>query len=148
MRKLFEMALIVFCISLIGFMVIPYTSIDPKLLPYDQQYLAIVQQYCKPNQYLHPWQKTIRFEDIKDHNNIANCETNQHTTFKVTYSIYNWNQQNEDDRFSTAFHEFTHCYFGADHSQDPSNFMYAYSNPLTKEVVIQQLTDYLKEKCK
>lgn len=148
MRKLINILLGVCLISLVLFSCIPYTIIDPVLLPYDKQFLDIVKIYCKPGQYLSPLQKTIYFEDIKDRSRIAYCKSNGYTTFNIVYSTYHWNIQSEDEKFATMRHEEFHCYFGINHSPNPNHFMYAFENNLSRQVIEEQTIELLKALCK
>lgn len=45
-----------------------------------------------------------------------------------------------DDKRSLIFHELTHCVLGADHSNDPNNYMYFQIHHLTPKELDAQVT--------
>ncbi len=126
---------------------IPYTIIDPALENYDREYKALLIKYCPKDKYIHPLQKTMYFQDLPI-GNIAYCQTNSYTSFKIVYNKREWDIQSEEQRFSTARHELSHCYFGIGHSDDPKNYMYPYERFLSRQVVEQQTIELIQEQCK
>ena len=125
---------------------VPYTSIDPELAKFDNEFVAEVKKYCREDQYFHPIQKRIFFENIEDKQVIAQCGYSPFN-FKVGVSYFHWRRSSEEQKFATLNHEFTHCYFKVGHNPDPGNYMYAFENYLPREVVKKQLTDFLAERC-
>ena len=146
MTRLVRYSLYTVIILFIIAQLIPYNAVDPELAVYEQEYLTTVQKYCTRDKYLKPWQKAIYFQQL-DYNNIAYCQSNHFSTMKIVYNIRNWNTQSEDERFASIQHELFHCYFGVGHSDDPKNFMYAFENYLSKQVVIEQEIALLKKLC-
>lgn len=126
---------------------IPYNVVDPKLEPFEKEYMSYVNKYCTSDKYLVPIQKELSIGEA-DKNTIAYCITNNITKMKIVYNKYYWDYENEDSKFVTMAHELTHCMFGAPHVDDENNFMYAYDIGLSKETTIKQLEIFLKEKCK
>lgn len=125
----------------------PYTIIDPKLVPYQKEFIETVQAYCPVYMYLHPIQTTIYFDKLIP-NRIAYSLTNGWTRVRFVFDKEHWDKANEDSRYATAIHEFSHGYLGMDHSTDPNNYMFAYDFIISKEEVKKQLITALKERCK
>lgn len=128
---------------------IPYKVIDPELAPYEKEFLDTVHLYCNDNQfYSNPRQETLIINDLGNNIQIAYCSYNLvFSHFEITFNSRFWKSGTEDERYSSLIHEFTHCYFHEGHSKDPYNYMYAYENNLTKNVVKKQLEQLAKKKC-
>lgn len=128
---------------------IPYHDKDPYLAVYEDDFLATVHQYCSDDQfYSNPRQETLKIADLGNNIQIAYCSYNLvFSHFTVTYNTRFWDTSDEDERFSSLWHEFFHCYFHLGHSEDPHNFMYAYENGLKKQEVKAQAEELLKNLC-
>lgn len=147
-RLILELSLLAVLVVYLVSQFIPKTIVDPVLLKYDNEFHSIVKKYCKEEQYFHPIQKFIYFQDMgNDYNDIAFCQSNRYTSFKIVYNIKVWKIQDEDQRFSGFVHEATHCYFKEPHSLDPNHYMFAFENNLSKDTVKYQLAEFLKKKC-
>jgi hypothetical protein len=126
---------------------IPSTDIDSELKEYDETYKEYLNKYCTSGKYLDPVQKTIKF-GILPTGLLAICRTNNLTFMQIIVNIGYWENMTSERRFSTLMHEFSHCYFGLEHSPNPEHFMYAEENHFKKEVVEYQLSVLLQELCK
>ena len=124
----------------------PYlkTNIDPKLEPYYNEYIGIVKQYCKDNQYNHPDFKLV-FGKMR-RNEIGYCQISPNS-FKIIIDKKYFKEANEDHRFSTIAHEFSHCNFEIPHFNSPQHYMYYADTNIPKAMVIYQLKEILKYKC-
>lgn len=144
LRLLFYFGLFLLYLSYL----IPYNIINSELVPYENEYLGYVHKYCHKNEYLNPIQKKLEIIDLDDDNVIARCSHNNLTQIHIQYNKKHWDKDSRDTRTIILWHEFTHCYFGEGHFQDPMHFMYAYNNDISLDTAKQQLEEYLQKKCK
>jgi hypothetical protein len=149
MRNIVKVLVILAYISILVSHLIPYRTIDPELAPYRKEFLDTVHQHCTDKQfYSNPTQESVSIKDLKNNEQIAYCVYD--LIFSKAIIVYNtrfWYRNSEDERYSTFTHEALHCYFHEGHNDDPNNFMYAYETGIPKEVVKEQLTEYLIKKC-
>lgn len=123
-----------------------YHDIDSELIGYNNFFINELQIYCNPDQYFYPRKTVIKIANSSA-KEVGICRMGL-LRFEIVFNKQYWNDLDEDTRFSTAMHEFLHCYMKyGKHSKDPDHFMYFMENNLKKEIVVKQLREMLKEEC-
>lgn len=124
----------------------PYTSsnIDKQFIHYEQTYMRIVKEYCTPDQYFYP-EHTVEFSNLPN-DTIGICYRYPNR-YLIQIDQEYWDKMSYDDRLQLYFHEATHCLFGAEHTEDGNNYMYYRQIDLPKEILFDQLKDFLKKQC-
>ncbi len=131
--------------------VVPYSeiTIDPEIKPYYNEYIEIVKQYCTYEQY-HRYNFKIIFDNnnhILNKGEIGICQPFPNA-YKISLSKKYWDNVSDLKRFSLLIHEASHCDFDVPHFVSPTHYMYYADTYIPKELMISQLKEILKYKCK
>lgn len=103
---------------------------NKEFVPYFDDYITLVNQNCKIDQYNYPNKTTIKFVDaLPQQDWVGLCE--QSVNFIPILSYWDikvvkseWNKLNESDKRLLIYHELSHCMLGKKHVEDSSNYMY------------------------
>lgn len=132
--------------GLIYIYLIPFSHTNKTLIPYTNKVMAIVNKYCKKDQYNNPLHEYIYFTKLKG-DDIGECGYG-YNKFIIRIDSKFWLKASEDERIEVIFHEMYHCLFKKDHVDNSNNYMYYKIADLNKDVVIQQFTEDVKRICK
>lgn len=146
-HKRIRILMYTFCFVLITTNFIPYTIIDPQLVPYDKEFIETVSSICPWYKYNHFIQKAIYFQNLPS-NKLAYSLSNGRTRMRIVVDSNYWVRANDDMKYATMFHELGHSILDLDHSSDPTNWIFAYEFNISKEEVKKQLIYLLKERCR
>lgn len=122
-----------------------YHDIDNELIPYNNFFINELQNHCTNNQYFYPRKTSIKIEDMTLHD-LGVCKLGL-VRFEIILNKQYWDILDEDTRFETIIHEYTHCFLRIDHTDDLDHYMYKSENNLPKDIVVKQFRELLKEKC-
>ena len=133
-----------------------YTNYDLK--PYYDDYMIMVKERCRSNQYFHPNKMILIIKNIKQNKDynpntdgriVGECTYLPSTFFEIDVDKQTWEYLTELDRKAIMFHELRHCVFMIDnHSLDPNNYFYAdLPGNLTESKLYQQVIDDINNSC-
>ena len=131
MSKLEKILCILLLIEL-SWVFYPMHEIDRELMSFNSFYLAELNKHCDRSQWSFPPHTKIILDRISDEQ-VGVCHKSW-SRFEVVVNIKYWYQATFEDQFSTAVHEMHHCYTGAKHTDDPTNFMFKAENVLPPPV--------------
>lgn len=143
-RQLFILS---FLAILIIIMNIPSHHTEAPLIPYEQNYLAKIENICPDGIKIRQRpQRVIQFGDLPSPE-IGLCAISMFRTVLTIDKQY-WRVADEVEKLSLFEHEEGHCVLGLEHRDDPNNYMYFQAYPISKEELDKQVNNDIKENCK
>lgn len=124
----------------------PIHTMDPRLTPYVNEIMGIIDSTCGSKAYSLPQHTSYAFEKLIG-NAIGVCRWNIYG-YSVSIDTAFWSRSDDLDKFTVIAHEITHCVLKLNHSKDPDNYMYYLNTSLlTKIEVIEQLQSNTRWAC-
>lgn len=124
----------------------PYSKseIESAVKPHYIEFMSLVTQYCKEDQYFHPHFK-IQFRHLP--NSIIGLCSIYPRSFIVYFDKKFWDDNEDLARFQLVAHELSHCILGLEHVKDPYNYMAPSFINISKKELYNQIKEVLKRKC-
>lgn len=119
-------------------------NIDDEFIAYEKEFIKLVEQYCKPDQYFYP-NHVVEFSDLSG-DTIGICYRYPNR-FLIQIDKLHWDNMSYDDRLQLYFHEASHCLFGEEHSDDDTNYMYYRQLDIPRELLYNQVRLFLRKEC-
>lgn len=138
------------------FLLAPVNYVDKELKPYYDQYMTFVNGYCDKDDYFYPNKVSIKIADIRQQDpdsilqTIGYCESDSTSlmkSFNIVIDRSSFNNMTKLERFQLVAHEMRHCLFLADHSLDPSNYMYPEMQSISEYQLYSQIVDDISRSC-
>lgn len=142
---MFKQLRTVLCISYLSYMFVPIHTVNPDLKPYVDEVVTITRMACKDNQYNHPQHSFVLFK--KQRGQVIGICKSTPLNFTVEIDPKYWNRSSGDDKWQLMYHELAHCLLEKEHVNDQHNYMYPSVVKLTKDEVVHQYIQDLKEHC-
>lgn len=131
-------------VTMVHYAPIQYISRD--LRPYYNQYMFFTENVCKEDQYWKPYRMVVLLGKLQTPV-VGQCSYRYPFEFIVTIDEKYFNGATEVERLEVMAHELRHCFFRAEHSDYPFNYMYSELPDLSKSELEAQIFKDLQTSC-
>jgi hypothetical protein len=130
--------------------------VNPELKPYVDDYMIMVKNNCRPDQYYYPDHTALFIEDIpqdpdykedSDPRIVGQCGYTS-TYFHIYIDTKFFRQATIFERKAVIFHELRHCLFHLDqHNKDPNSYFNDKVPDILEPELYSQVIDDLMKSC-
>lgn len=114
---------ILFVAAAIG-IALPVHNVHPDFQYLVDEYTAIVNKECLPDQLFYPSKTSILFvKSFPEKDTAAQC-TRFEDAWEIEVLQSEWDKITLDNRRTLIFHELSHCMLLQEHVENPMNYMY------------------------